>query len=126
METQEMTMTTQAVASRLAELCKQGKFDEAQNELFAEDALSIEAYATPDFPKETKGLDAIREKAEKWNSMVTKMNSLKVSDPLLAGNSFALTIRMDVEMKNGQKVDMTELCVYTVKDGKVTSEQFFM
>src|SRR6516162_2301080 len=122
METQEITMTTQAIASRLAELCKQGKFEEAQDELFAEDALSIEPQATPDFPQETKGLEAIQEKARKWNSMVSKVNSMKVSEPLIAANSFAVTMDMDVEMKNGQKMQHKELCVYEVKDGRVVSE----
>jgi hypothetical protein len=126
METQEMTMTAKAVASRLAELCAQGKFEEAQRELFADDAISIEPHETPNFQKEIKGLDAIIEKGRKWESMVAKMNGLEVSKPLIATNSFALTMRMDVEMKDGSKWDMTELCVYLVKDGKIISEQFFM
>ena len=126
MTTQEMTMTTQAIASRLAELCKEGKFEDAQRELFADDATSIEPNATPAFQKETKGLDAIIEKGHKWESMVQKMNSLDVSKPLLAANSFALTMRMDVDMKDGSHWDMTELCVYVVKDGKIISENFFM
>ncbi len=126
MTTQEMTMTTQAIASRLAELCKQGKFEDAQRELFADDVVSVEPNSTPDFQKETKGLAAIVEKGHKWESMVQKMNALEVSKPLLAANSFAITMRMDVDMKNGQHWEMTELCVYTVMDGKITSEQFFM
>jgi len=126
MATQEMTMTTQAIASRLAELCKQGKFEEAQRELFAEEAMSIEPNATPAFQKETKGLDAIIEKGHKWESMVQKMNSLDVSKPLLTTNSFALTMRMDVDMKDGSHWDITELCVYEVKDGRIISERFFM
>ena len=121
-----MTMTTQAIASRLAELCKQGKFEEAQRELFAEEAMSIEPNATPAFQKETKGLDAIIEKGHKWESMVQKMNSLDVSKPLLTTNSFALTMRMDVDMKDGSHWDIAELCVYEVKDGRIISERFFM
>ena len=126
METQEMTMTTEAIASRLAELCEEGRFEDAQRELFSDDAISIEPHDTPDFEKETNGLGAIIQKGHKWEGMVQKMNSLKVSEPLLATNAFALTMRMDVEMKDGSKWDMTELCVYQVKDGKIISEQFFM
>jgi ketosteroid isomerase-like protein len=126
METQEMTMTTQAIASRLTELCKQGKFDVAQSELFAEDAVSIEPNSTPDFQRETKGLEAIHEKGEKWGAMVSKTYSMKVSDPLVATNSFAVTMDMDVEMKDGKRMQHKELCVYEVKNGKVVSEQFFM
>jgi len=51
-------MTTGQIASRLAELCRQGQFEAAQKELYAENAVSIEPEAMPDFPKETKGLRA--------------------------------------------------------------------
>ncbi len=119
-------MTTNQIAERLVELCRQGQFETVQKELFANDALSIEPYATPDFEKETKGLDAILEKGEKWNSILEEMHSLTVSDPLIASNSFACTMRMDVTMKESGRMDMTELCVYTVKDDKIISEEFFM
>ena len=33
---------------------------------------------------------------------------------------------MDVTMKGGQRMKMTELCIYHVKDGKIVSEQFLM
>ena len=48
-------MTTKEVAERLVELCRKGDFESAQSELFADDAISIEPYSTPDFEKETKG-----------------------------------------------------------------------
>ena len=119
-------MTTKEIADRLVELCRKGEFEEAQTELFAEDAISIEPHATPDFPKETKGLQAIKEKGEKWNSMVEEMHGLDVSDPLVAANSFACTMKMDVTMKDGKQMDMTELCIYHAKDGKIISEEFSM
>ena len=89
-------------------------------------AVSIEPAPSPAFEKETRGLEAIRGKAEKWNSMVEKMNGITVSDALIGNNSFAITMRIDAVMKERGPMDMTELCVYEVKDGKITSEQFFM
>ena len=119
-------MSTQTVATRLAELCRQGKFEAAQKELFAEDAVSIEPQATPDFAKETKGLRAILEKGHKFESMLEQVHGCTASAPLIAGNSFALTLAMDVTMKGRGRVKLDEVCVYEVKDGKVVSEQFFM
>jgi len=119
-------MTTQEIANRLVELCRKGDFEAAQTDLFSEYAMSIEAFATPAFEKETKGMKAIKDKGEKWNSMVQEMHGVTVSDPLVASDSFACTMRMDVTMKERGKMDMTELCVYQVKDGKIVSEQFFM
>lgn len=119
-------MTTTEIANRLAELCRQGRYDTAQNELYAEDAVSIEPYPTPAFEKETKGIEAIIEKGHKWESMVTETHSLTVSEPLVAGNSFAFTLQMDLTMVEQGRINMTELCVYQVRDGKIVSEQFFM
>jgi len=119
-------MTTPEIANRLVELCRKGDFTSAQKDLFSNDAMSIEPHATPAFEKETKGLQAIIEKGEKWNSMVQETHSITVSDPLIATNSFAITMRLNVTMKERGHMDMTELCVYQVKDGKIISEQFFM
>jgi hypothetical protein len=119
-------MTIQEIAARLVVLCRQGQFETAQKELFSKDAISIEPYATPAFEKETNGLDAIIEKGHKFDAMVEKMHSLEVSEPLLATNSFSCTLRMDATMKERGHMDMTELCVYEVKDGKIIKETFYM
>lgn len=119
-------MTTNQIANRLVELCRKGEFETAQKELFANDAISIEPHSTPAFEKETRGLKAIMEKGQKWNDMVQSVNKLEVSDPIVASSSFACTMNMDVTMKNKERMDMTELCAYQVKDGKIVAEQFYM
>lgn len=119
-------MNTQEIAGRLVELCRQGDFEKVQKELYAKDAISIEPYATPAFEKETKGLDAILEKGKKWADMVEEYHETKVSEPILADNSFAVTMFMSLTMKGKGPMKMTELCVYQVKDGKIISESFTM
>jgi hypothetical protein len=119
-------MSTEKIAKRLVELCREGKFETAQKELYAEDAVSIEPYATPEFEKETKGLKGILEKGEKFEAMVEKWHGMEVSEPLVAGNVIAFVFTMDVKMKGHERSKSGELCVYHVKDGKIVSEQFFM
>lgn len=119
-------MTTQEIASRLAALCAQGEFEKAQKELYAADAISIEPEAMGGFEKETKGLAAIIEKGHQFQAGVEELFGITVSTPIVAGNSFALTLTMDMTMKGRERMQMAEICVYVVKDGKVVSEQFFM
>jgi hypothetical protein len=119
-------MSTQQIAARLAELCRQGQFEAAQKELFAKDAVSIEPEETPQFPKETKGLNAIIDKGHKWSSMVEQVHGCTASAPLVAGNAFAITLAMDVTMKGRGRTKIEEVCVYETKDGKIASERFFM
>jgi hypothetical protein len=121
-----MAMSTQQVATRLAELCRKGEFEAAQKELFSENAVSIEPEGGANFPKETKGLSAIIEKGHKWSAMVEQVHGCTASTPLVAGNAIAMTLGMDVTMKGRGRTKMEEVCVYEVKDGKIASEQFFM
>jgi len=119
-------MTTEQIANRLYELCNKCDFEQAQRELFAMDAVSIEPQESAGFEKETKGLEAILEKGKKFNSIVEQTHSCQVSEPIIAGNAFAVSLYMDVTMKNGNRTPMSELCVYEVRDGKIISERFFM
>jgi hypothetical protein len=49
-----------------------------------------------------------------------------VSEPLIAGNSFSFVLTMDIKLKGREREQIIELCVYTIRDGKIISEQFFM
>src|SRR5688572_2169918 len=112
-------MKTNEIAQRLVALCREAKWEAAQRELYAEKAISIEQQASPAFDKETRGLPAIIEKGKKFTAMVETMHSIKVSEPLVAGQSFACTMTLDMTMKGRPRETMTELCVYEVRDGKI-------
>ena len=128
MATKETTavMTTKEIANRLTELCRKGEWAQAQNELYADNAVSIEPMATPAFEKETKSLKAIIEKGEKFDNMVQEYHSLKISEPLVTDKSIAFVLSMDLTMKGRPREQMSEICVYDVEDGKIVSEQFHM
>jgi ketosteroid isomerase-like protein len=119
-------MTTKEIAEKLVAHCRQAAWETAQRELYAPDAVSIEPYETPQFAQETRGLEAIFAKGKKFESLVETMHALTVSDPVVASSSFACTMSMDVTMKGAGRMQMTELCVYDVKDGKIVSERFHM
>jgi hypothetical protein len=119
-------MNTQQIANRLAQLCRQGDFEKAQKELFSEDAVSIEPEASAGFEKETKGLAAIAEKGKRFSEMVENIHSIAVSEPVVGGNAFAISLIMDVTMKGQDRSSLSEICVYKVRGEKIISEQFFM
>jgi len=122
--TTEAVMTTQEVANRLVELCRQGQIENAQTELFAHDATSTEANSMMG-EKVVTGLDAIKEKGKHFMSMVEEFHGSTISDPIVGGNAFSISWDMDATMKGRGRSSMAEICTYTVKDGKITSEQFF-
>ena len=124
MATQEAVMTTQDVANRLHELFNEGNWQQAQEELFTEDAESIEPPKAQGM-QSVKGLDAIKKKGEQFNEMVEEMHGGWVSNPIVAGNYIAFAMGMDCTYKGMGRQKMDELAVYEVKDGKVVKEQFF-
>lgn len=117
-------MTTAQVAHRLIELCRNGKVEEAKEELFADDIISIEPYKGL-LPKESKGMEAIRKKAELFIAAVENFYGDTISDPLIAGDYFSLAWQTDIQMKGEARKTNIELCVYKVENGKIVSEQFF-
>ena len=126
MSTKEAVMTTQDVASRFNELAQTGRWDLIQAELFADNAVSIEpAHAAAMGMGNAEGMDAIRKKGEAFNQMVEEMHGGYSSEPVIAGNHFAVGMGMDVTMKGMGRSKMDEIAVYEVKDGKIVKEQFF-
>ena len=117
-------MTTKEVADQLVKMCREGKVEEAKQEFFTEDTLSIEP-AEGILPKETQGLKAIQQKAELFISMVENFYNDTITDPFVAGNYFSVGWITDIQMKGQQRQTMSEICLYKVKDGKIVSEQFF-
>ena len=119
-------MDIQQVADRLVELCREGKYEDAQTELYADDAVSIErAGATGGGPTQVDGLDAIREKGRKWAEDIVEIHGGSVSEPVVAGNWFSVAMGIDATYKSMGRLDMQEVCVYRVRDGKIVHEQFF-
>jgi len=117
-------MNTAQVAKRLVELCREGKYQEAQDELYSKDAVSVEMEGSQGIG-DAKGLDAIREKGRQFNEMVEAVHGGSVGDPIVEGNWFAITMTMDATMKGRGRVNMQEICVYQVRDGRIVREQFF-
>ena len=124
MATQEAVMTTQEIANRLHELFNENKWMEAQQELFSEDAESVEPDHSPGL-KSVKGMDKIRQKGEQFQSMVEEMHGGWVGEPIVAGNFIAIGMGMDVTYKGMGRQKMDEIALYEVRDGKIVKEQFF-
>ena len=124
MPTLEAVMTTKEVADRLSQLFKENKWKEAQEELFSDDAESIEPPHAKGL-QTVKGLDAIKKKSDDFNNAVEEMHGGWVGEPVVGGNFIAVGMGMDCTMKGMGRMNMEEICVYEVKDGKIVKEQFF-
>lgn len=118
-------MNTMEIASKLVELCRQGKNAEALDTLYADDVLSVEAAVPPGMEREAKGLAAVKAKGQWWVDN-HEVHSMTVTGPWPHGDRFIVGFQIDVTHKpSGQRMQMDEVGLYHVRGGKVVREEFF-
>jgi hypothetical protein len=116
-------MTTQQLADQLVTYCRTGKFTEAYNELFADNASSHEMAGLPN--ADVYGLDNMRKKSAEWAASVESVNEMTVSDPVVSDGYFAVSMFIDLSKKDGTSDKADEICLYKTANGKITEERFF-
>jgi len=110
------------IAADFAALCAAGDTREAARRHWAEDVVSIEPY--PGDMAVLKGREAVFAKHDWWEEN-NEIHGAEVGGPWIAGDQFALTFVLDVTPKDGSRIRMEEVGVYTVRDGKIVEERFF-
>jgi hypothetical protein len=117
-------MNTEEVAKKLVEFCRKGEWMKAIDELYGKDIVSVEAHAMENMPAEMRGIDQVRGKTDWWEKNM-EVHSAKVSGPFVARDTFVVQFDIDVTDKGSKKrMQMSEAGIYTVKDGKVSREEF--
>lgn len=117
-------MTTQEVAFRFNELAKQEKWFEIQDELFSENVRSIDPPNSPYFGY-AEGKTPVRKKGEEFVKKVEAFHGASTTEPVVAGNHFAVGREVDITVQGFGRIQMKEIMLYEVKDGKIVLEQFF-
>ncbi len=111
------------IAHQLIALLREKRFLEAQEQLFAIDAINQE----PELYKERSvfGLKAMMVKEKRFLSNIKKWNHFEVSEPLISKHHFTIHMITDVLLKNEQNVRIDEIIIYEVDNNKIIKEQFF-
>ena len=119
-------MSAVEVGQKLVALCKAGKGMEAVETLYADDIVSIEAQDFEGMPARMEGLEAIKGKNQWWYDN-HEVHSLVTTGPFVghSPDHFIVEFEIDVTAKaSGERTQMREVGLYTVKDGKVAQEEF--
>ena len=118
-------MTPMEIGKELVTLCRQKKNLEAIDKFYSPAVESVEAEAIPPIGKVQKGIEAIKGKNRQWfeNSQI---HGLEVNGPFPNGDQFIIHFTYDVTPKqSGKRMNMSEMGLYTVRDGKIAKEEFF-
>ncbi|MGH7720547.1 MAG: SnoaL-like domain-containing protein [Gemmatimonadaceae bacterium] len=117
--------STAAVAQELVALCRAGRNKDAIEKLYSPKIVSIESVGNEQMPAEMSGIDAIRGKNDWWEKN-NEVHSAEANGPFIGGDQFAVQFVWDATFKpTGKREKMSEMALYTVKDGKIVREQFY-
>jgi SnoaL-like domain len=112
-------MTTEEVGKKVVELVRKQAWYEALDTLYDQDIVSVEATAP-----ESRGKEAVRGKIDWWVN-ATEVHSFTANGPFVAHDRFVVQYDADVTDKESkQRRKLSEVGVYTVKDGKIVREEF--
>ena len=115
-------MNTQEIANRLVELCRANNFEGTWDELFAP---GWETYELAEWGGGVRhGKEEAKAAADQWKSDIAEMHEMTISDPIVADDSFACIMTMNITSKTRGRNKQSEVCVYKVKDGKIVTERF--
>jgi SnoaL-like domain len=116
-------MKTEEVAKKVMELVRKQAWYEALDTLYDKDIVSVEA-GLDGSPPETRGKEGVRGKVDWWvNAM--EVHSFTANGPFVAHDRFVVQYDVDVTDKSSkQRRKMSEVGVYTVKNGKIVREEF--
>lgn len=119
-------MNTQEIAQKLCEHCRNHTELQGLDELYAPDAVSIEAMTPEGMDPVSTGIDAIRGKHAWWNENF-EVHGGSVEGPYVNGDKFSVIFEMDTtEKSSGNRWKGKEIALYEVEDGKIARESFFM
>lgn len=119
-------MNTADVANRLVELCKQSKYFDAMEELYADGIVSVEPDPTAAVAAETHGKAAVIQKSADWVATV-EIHAGSIEGPFLINDRFAVVFAFDYTRKaSGQRVQLREVGLYTLAGGKIVREEFLI
>ncbi|MEM7766102.1 MAG: nuclear transport factor 2 family protein [Pseudomonadota bacterium] len=116
-----------ALAERVVASNKDGSIGALLDDAYAPNCVSAESVAMEGGPgREATGIDAIRAKWDWWESAHEVHSSTATGPFLHSDNQFGVIFEIDVTDKNsGQRMQMQELGIYTVDNGKIVREEFF-
>ena len=117
-------MNTEEVAQKVVELVRKQAWHEAVDTLYDKEIVSVEARTSDGSSSETRGIDAVRGKVDWWLENM-EVHSFKADGPFVAHDRFVVQYDADVTDKGAKKrFQLSEVGVYTVKNGKIVREEF--
>ncbi|MEQ8401745.1 MAG: nuclear transport factor 2 family protein [Roseitalea porphyridii] len=118
--------SVQEIGQALVDYCRSNDTATALERLYADDAVSVEAFVPEGQERVTEGREGIAGKHAWWAANF-EVHRAEVEGPFPSGDDrFAVIFEIDATHKeSGQREAMKEVALYHVADGKIVREEFF-
>lgn len=119
-------MSIMEIGQKLVAAANEGRTAEGAfvDEFYAEDVISIEGQGSDEMPARIDGIDAIRGKHD-WFYDNNEVHGTVAEGPYIGNREDQFVVRYTLDMtSNGERGQMTEVGLYTVRDGKIAQEEY--
>ena len=118
-------MSAIEIGTTLVAMVNDGKDEAFVSSHYAEDIVSIEGHGTDEMPARVEGMAALRDKAAWWFDN-HDVHGISARGPFVGhrDDQFVVQFDLDVTPKGGERMQMCEVGLYTVRDGKIAQEEF--
>jgi limonene-1,2-epoxide hydrolase len=119
----EAISATAEIAAAFTAMLKTGDHEGAAARFNSPDIVSIEAMDGP--MARIQGTAAVKAKSDWWYG-AHEIHSASAEGPYVNGDQFSVIFAMDITKREDDlRLQMQEVGLYTVKDGRITEERFF-
>ena len=120
-------MNTLELGNIMVEMVNQGTEQERAfvEQYYAEDIVSVEGQDSEEMPGTIQGIEAVKGKHDWWFDN-NEVHATEAVGPFMGHreDTFVLQFSMDITPKGGERMQMSEVAIYTVKDGKICHEEY--
>jgi hypothetical protein len=115
------------VGQALVEMVPQGRASEQEFvvQYYSDNIVSVEGQGSDEMPARIEGIAAIKGKHDWWYDN-NEVHSTAVEGPYVGNreDQFAVKFTMDHTPTGGERAQMQEVALFTVKDDKIIQEEY--
>ena len=120
-------MGVMEVGQALVEMVPQGRASEQEFvvQYYSDDIVSIEGQGSDEMPARIEGIAAIKGKHDWWYDN-NEVHSTSVEGPYVGNrdDQFVVKFTLDHTPTGGERAQMQEVALFTVKDDKIINEEY--
>ena len=119
-------MSAIEIGTQFVKLAQEGNDAEILDRFYSDKVVSIEGQGSEEMPARQEGIEAIRGKHQWWYDN-HEIHSTSATGPFCGHRDDQFVVQFDIDVTHkpsGQRMQMSEVGIFTIADGKIVQEEF--